>query len=139
MRTRFEPRLAHPAPDKSAAAGCHQATSQSGMTDTGRIVQAMKSRPRKKRTIRICAGECLDANSYSLFYEAVFRCGHRLIEKLEIDLCKTRIIKRSGLAMLLLLIKESGLASDAIALLNCQPEIRSQLASCHFSRRFSFQ
>jgi len=58
---------------------------------------------------------------------------------MEIDLCKTRIIRRSGLAMLLMLIKESGQSSDDIALVNCQPEIRSQLASCRFSGRFQFQ
>jgi len=41
--------------------------------------------------------------------------------------------------MLLMLIKESGQSSDDIALVNCQPEIRSQLASCRFSGRFQFQ
>ena len=101
-------------------------------------MQAMKLKP-DKRTIKISADECLDWKSYNLFYETAFKCCHRLIKKMEIDLCKTRIIRRSGLAMLLMLIKESGLSSEAIALVNCKPEIRSQLANCSFSRRFQLQ
>ena len=106
------------------------------MTATGSVMQAMELKPRKKRMLRIEADEYLDWRSYHIFYEAAFRCSHRLIKAMEIDLSKTRVITRSGLSMLLMLIKESGLSSDAIVLMNCQPEIRSQLASCSFSRRF---
>ena len=100
---------------------------------------AVKRKIGKKRLLKIRADECLDWRSFPLFDKIANNCSHQPVSKMEIDLCKTRAIKRSGLTVLLMMIKESGLSRDEIALVNCRPEIRSQLSSCNFSSRFHLQ
>ena len=91
------------------------------------------------RKLRICTDECLDWRSYNLFDSAAQKSNYHPIQEIEIDLRNTRVIKDSGLTMLLMLIKQSGLTRDGIALVNCRPEVRSRLAECSFSGRFQFR
>ena len=109
------------------------------MIATDHAMQAIKLKTGKTQTLKVRADECLDWRSYPLFDEAALNCSHRAIRKMQIDLRNTRSIKRSGLMMLLQLIKQSGLPGDNIAIVNCRPEIRSQLAGCSFSNRFRLQ
>jgi anti-anti-sigma regulatory factor len=102
-------------------------------------MQAIKLKTGKTQTLKVRADECLDWRSYNLFDEAALNCSQRSIRKMQIDLRHTRSIRRSGLTMLLQLIKQSGLPGDNIAIVNCRPEIRSQLAGCSFSNRFRLQ
>lgn len=89
--------------------------------------------------LKILTGKCLDWRSFNLFDSASLKSNILSIQYIEIDFCNTRIIKASGLTMLLMLIKNSGLPREHIALVNCRPEIRDQLAECTFSGRFQLR
>jgi len=102
-------------------------------------MQAIKLKTGKTRTLKVRTDECLDWRSYDLFDAAALNCSQRSIRNMQIDLRHTRSIRHSGLTMLLQLIKQSGLPGDNIAIVNCRPEIRSQLAGCSFTNRFRLQ
>lgn len=102
-------------------------------------MQTVETGRATSRKLRIRTDECLDWRSYNLFDSAALKSNYHPIKEIEIDLRNTRVIKDSGLTMLLMLIKQSGQARDGIALVNCRPELRSRLAECTFSSRFHFR
>lgn len=88
------------------------------------------------RTIRICADENLDWRIFKIFDRAAAQASCGKIKSIEVDFQKTRIIRDSGLNMLLMLVKLSGLSSNQIVLVNCRPEIQERLYETRFSGRF---
>jgi anti-anti-sigma regulatory factor len=81
----------------------------------------------KGKTIRIQVDERMDCSIHSVFCQAGKLASHPQTESIEIDLGKTRFIQDSGLAMLLMLRKQSNRLKDRIELINCHPDIRARL------------
>jgi anti-anti-sigma regulatory factor len=77
--------------------------------------------------ITIETSEDLDPRSHSVFMHAYKLAKHLNLNRIEVDLGKTQTIRDSGLAILLLLSKRINGESISIKLINCSPEIRSQL------------
>ena len=88
------------------------------------------------RTLRIWASENLDIRSHEDFSNAAMVANYRLIDRIEIDLKNTRIIRDSGLALLLMLSRKTGLRKEHFRLLNCSEDLQARLSSnnlaCHF-------
>jgi len=84
------------------------------------------------RTLMISADESLDCQIHSEFSEAAIVASYPWIKNIEIDLRSTKIIRDSGLSILLMLSRKSGLQRDQIKLVNCRPEIRVRLKRCKF-------
>jgi anti-anti-sigma regulatory factor len=88
------------------------------------------------RVITIEADEELDLKSHGLFVDAC-----RLAEPpehctIDVDLVCTRSIRSSGVAMLLMLRELTGWERGRIRLLNCHPDIRSQLMRSQLEQHF---
>lgn len=84
---------------------------------------------RTGRTIAIRADERLDWRVHNIFSQAVtLACSaSQSLSDIVIDLRKTRLIRDSGLSMLSMLCKKTGLPREQIRLVNCSPEIRARL------------
>lgn len=84
---------------------------------------------RTGRTVAIRAGERLDWRIHTIFSQAASLVSDTAstCSGIEIDLRKTRLIRDSGLSMLNMLSKKSGLPRTQIRLVNCSPEIRARL------------
>ena len=79
------------------------------------------------RTVKIRTDEQLDAKILDVVSQAVILANSPWIDKIEIDLRKTRVIRDSGLSLLSRLCEKSGLSRNHIGLVNCRPEIRPRL------------
>ncbi len=88
------------------------------------------------RGITIETSEDLDLRSHSVFIHACNLAKHLDLKAIEVDLRKTQTIRDSGLAMLLMMRKRIEWESDSIKLVNCSPEIRSQLSSSNVGTHF---
>ena len=88
----------------------------------------------KGKTLLIRADKTLDCKTHSVFSEAALVASYPWINDIEIDLRKTTLIRDSGLSMLSMLRKKSGLQRRHIKLVNCRPEIRSRLIQSPLAR-----
>ena len=88
------------------------------------------------RVITIEADEELDLKSHGVFVDACQLAEQPDHSAIDVDLIKTRNIRGSGVAMLLMLRKLTGWEGSRIRLLNCHPEIRSQLMRSQLGQQF---
>jgi hypothetical protein len=79
------------------------------------------------RVIRIEADERLDLSVHGVFVHACKLAEYPNLRAIEVNLGKTRHIRDSGLAMLLMLREGAGHFDKTIKLFNCSPEIRNRL------------
>jgi anti-anti-sigma regulatory factor len=86
------------------------------------------------RTLVIRADESLDCQIHSDFSQAAIVASYPWIKNIEIDLRSTTIIRDSGLSILSMLSRKSGLQRNHIKLVNCRPEIRARLRKCKLVR-----
>jgi anti-anti-sigma regulatory factor len=87
------------------------------------------------RTLLIKTDQILDLETFSMFSNAALVASYPWINDIEIDLRSTTTIRDSGLSMLLMLSKKSGMKKPQIRLLNCSPEIRDQLTRHRLDNR----
>lgn len=78
------------------------------------------------RTLRIRTNENLDLQQHGIFSKAAIVADYTLIDDIEIDLENTRIIRDSGLALLLMLSRKS--KSGCIRILNCPKDLQKLLS-----------
>jgi ABC-type transporter Mla MlaB component len=88
------------------------------------------------RTLKIWASENLDIRLHKDFSNAAIVANYRLIDDIEIDLKNTRIVRDSGLALLLMLSRKTGLQKDHIRLLNCPADLEARLSSNSLAGHF---
>lgn len=88
------------------------------------------------RVISIETDEELDLTSHSVFVDASRLAEYPNHSTIDVDLMRTRIIRASGLAMVIMLQKLTGWDCSRIRLLNCNPEIRKQLVASEVGRKF---
>jgi ABC-type transporter Mla MlaB component len=79
------------------------------------------------RVIRIEADEHLDLSVHGVFVHACKLAEYPNLRAIEVNLGRTRHIRDSGLAMLLMLREGAGHFGKNIKLFNCSPEIRNRL------------
>jgi anti-anti-sigma regulatory factor len=87
--------------------------------------------------ITIETDEELDLRSHGVFVHACKLAEHPDAKLIEVNLGKTRSIRDSGLAMLLMLCEQTGWESDRVRVINCSPEIRRRLVANSTVTRFS--
>ncbi len=85
------------------------------------------------RTVKIRTDERLDCKIHSILSQVAILANSPWIENIEIDLQDTSIIRDSGLSMLAMLCKKSGLSRNHIGVVNCHPELRTQLIKSKLS------
>lgn len=88
------------------------------------------------RVIFIETDEELDLTSHSIFVDACRLAKHPEHSAIDVNLMKTRTIRASGVAMLLMLRKLTGWERSRIRLLNCNPEILKQLMRSRLAQQF---
>ena len=88
------------------------------------------------RVISIETDEELDLTCHSVFVDACRQAEYFEHGTIDVNLRRTRTIRTSGLAMLLMLKKLTGWESSRIRLLNCNPEIRKQLMRSQVGQQF---
>ena len=86
--------------------------------------------------ITIEIDENLDLTSHGVFSDASRLAGHADVRSIEVDLGKTRTVRDSGLAMLLMLSKLTDHNRNPIRLINCRPEISNRLTASGEATRF---
>ena len=88
--------------------------------------------------ITIEIDENLDLTSNGVFVDASRLAEHAGVGSIEVDLAKTRTMRDSGLAMLLMLNKltDRNRNRNPIRLVNCSPQIRSRLAASSLATQF---
>ncbi len=79
------------------------------------------------RVISIETDEELDLTSHGVFVDACRLAEYPDCSSIDVNLIKTRNIRASGVAMLLMLRELTGWECSRIRLLNCHPEIRKKL------------
>lgn len=88
------------------------------------------------RVITIETDEELDLKSHGVFVDACRLAGHPDQSYIDVNLGKTRNIRGSGMAMLLMLRELTGWEGSRIRLVNCSPEIRGQLLTSKVGNQF---
>jgi hypothetical protein len=88
------------------------------------------------RVISIETDEELDLRAHSVFADACRLAECPAHSTIDVDLMRTRTIRASGVAMLLMLRKLTGWERGRIRLLNCNPEIRKQLLTSQVGQQF---
>ena len=88
------------------------------------------------RVITIETDEELDLKSHGVFVDACRLAGYPDQTYIDVNLRKTRHIRASGMAMLLMLRELTGWERDRIRLVNCSPEIRGQLSTSKVENQF---
>jgi HptB-dependent secretion and biofilm anti anti-sigma factor len=88
------------------------------------------------RVISIETDEELDLKAHSVFVDACRLAGHPGHSAIDVNLMKTRNMRPSGIAMLLMLRELTGWESSRIRLLNCKPDIRKQLMTSKVAQQF---
>jgi hypothetical protein len=88
------------------------------------------------RVISIETDKELDLKSHGVFVEACRLGEHPEHSRIDVDLMRTRNIRGSGVAMLLMLRELTGWESSRIRLLNCKAEIRNQLMKSTVGQQF---
>jgi hypothetical protein len=88
------------------------------------------------RVISIETDNELDLKSHSVFVDACRLARHPEHSRIDVDLMRTRNIRGSGVAMLLMLRELTGWESSRIRLLNCKAEIRKQLMKSTVGQQF---
>lgn len=88
------------------------------------------------RVVTIETDEDLDLRSHGVFVHACTLAEHPELKAIEVNLGKTRNIRDSGLAMLLMLRERTGWDGNRIRLVNCSPGIRSRLAASSLGEQF---
>jgi len=86
-------------------------------------------------TIRV--GKDLDLRVCNTFLEAVTRAQRLAASRIVVDLCQTRRLYDSGLAMLMLLHDRAWFLTEKIRITNCRPEIRGRLTGDVFPELFN--
>jgi len=81
-------------------------------------------------------GEALDLRSCSVFLRACKLAEQSDPSVVEVNLGNTRVIRDSGLAMLLMLRDRIDRTGGCVKLLNCRPEIQTRLAGRPISAGF---
>jgi hypothetical protein len=79
--------------------------------------------------ITIETDEELDLKSHGVFVDACRLARYPDQTHIDVNLGKTRNIRGSGIAMLLMLRELTGWERSRIRLVNCSPEIRGQLST----------
>jgi anti-anti-sigma regulatory factor len=87
------------------------------------------------KVISIETDEELSLKSHSVFVDAC-RLAEPEHSTIDVDLVRTRSIRGSGVAMLLMLRELTGWEGGRIRLLNCHPDIRSQLMRSQLGQQF---
>jgi len=88
------------------------------------------------KVITVETDEELDLKSHGVFVDACRLAGHFEQSTINVNLMKTRKIRGSGVAMLLMLRELTGCESYRIRLINCNPDIRNQLISSKVGQHF---
>ena len=88
------------------------------------------------RVISIETDEELDLKSHGVFVDACRLAEQPEHSTIDVDLMRTRSIRGSGVAMLLMLSELTGWKSSRIRLLNCHPDIRNQLMRSQVGQQF---
>jgi anti-anti-sigma regulatory factor len=88
------------------------------------------------RVISIETDEELDLKSHGVFVDACRLSEHPEHSTINVDLVKTRSLRDSGVAMLLMLRELTGPERPRIRLLNCNPDIRNQLLKSKLGQQF---
>lgn len=88
------------------------------------------------RVITIETDEELDLKSHGVFVDACRLAEHAEHSAIDVDLIRTRNIRASGVAMLLMLGELTGWESPRLRLLNCKPDIRNQLLRSQLAQQF---
>ena len=86
--------------------------------------------------ITIETEESLDVTSHGVFVNASRLAKRTDVTSIEVDLGKTRIVRDSGLAMLLMLSDLTDRSRNPIKLINCSPVIRNRLTATSVATRF---
>ncbi|MEZ5541002.1 MAG: hypothetical protein R3F42_03050 [Pseudomonadota bacterium] len=81
------------------------------------------------RTLRIWANESLDLQQHDTFSKAAIVASYTLINDIEIDLQNTRIIRDSGLALLLMLRRKTRQRNGSMRLINCPAELQTRFSN----------
>lgn len=81
------------------------------------------------RVITIETDEELDLKSHGVFVDACRLAKHPDQTHIDVSLGKTRNIRSSGMAMLVMLRELTGWERSRIRLVNCSPGIRGQLST----------
>lgn len=87
------------------------------------------------RVISIEADPELDLTAHGVFVDACRLAENPEHNTIDVDLRRTRKIRASGLAMLLMLRELTGLEGPRIRLRNCNPDIRKQLTKSIVSQQ----
>jgi ABC-type transporter Mla MlaB component len=88
------------------------------------------------RTLKIWACDNLDIQLHSAFANAAVVANYALIDDIEIDLKNTRTVRDSGLALLLMLFRRSGLRDGHIRLVNCPKDLKTRLSRNNMAGHF---
>jgi hypothetical protein len=88
------------------------------------------------RTLKIWACENLDIRLHSAFTNAALVAGYSLVDDIEVDLKNTRIIRDSGLALLMMLRRKSGRQCERIRLVNCPQDLQARLSRDKLGNQF---
>jgi anti-anti-sigma regulatory factor len=88
------------------------------------------------RVVTIEADEDLDLRSHGTFLYACRLAQDADLWAIEVNLRKTRTVRDSGLAMLLMLRRRIGPEGNRIRLVNSNPDIRSRLLSSGVGAKF---
>ncbi|MEZ5543458.1 MAG: hypothetical protein R3F42_15680 [Pseudomonadota bacterium] len=80
-----------------------------------------------RRTLKIWVCETLDVQLHAAFANTAVVANYTLIDDIEIDLQHTRVIRDSGLALLMMLQHKCARHCSRIRLVNCSEELRSRL------------
>jgi hypothetical protein len=88
------------------------------------------------RVIFIETDEELDLKCHGVFADACKLAQSAEHSTIDVELMRTRNIRCSGVAMLLMLRELTGCESPRIRLLNCDPDIRNQLLRSQLVQQF---
>lgn len=88
------------------------------------------------RVIRIEADEVLDLRAHGVFVDACRLADYPDLNRIEVNLGKTRNINDSGVHLLLMLYERTRTMSLDIRLINCSAEIRRRLTTSRIGKQF---
>jgi len=91
----------------------------------------------KGTVVTIRVGKDLDLRDCNPFLEAVSRAQRLAASRIVVDLCQTRRLFDSGLAMLMMLHDRAWYLTEKICITNCRPEIRDRLSGDVFPELFN--
>jgi hypothetical protein len=114
---------------------CHSATLQNNLHEEIEM-KLSSSYSSAGRVIFIETDEELDLTSHGVFVDACRLAEYPDCSSIDVNLIKTRNIRASGVAMLLMLRQLTDRSCNRIRLLNCHPNVRNYLMKSKLGQQF---